>query len=167
VKNPSCGEVEVEKWTDYKLENYKDVPFFKYKIIIPKTRQQIIDEDFAGGLNMGQILPKQETLEEAAENNYCFERDVEMVNFISEMASTGKIPNRWSAFVAKINELYLFKQEQDKKLYSEEDFLKFSEWVSHNDWVYLPSKAYWVNEEQEEFEQKFTTKELFKQFKNK
>jgi hypothetical protein len=59
------------------------------------------------------------------------------------------------------------KQEQDKKLYSEEDFLKFSEWVSHNDWVYLPSKAYWVNEEQEELEQKFTTKELFEQFKKK
>jgi hypothetical protein len=67
---------------------------------------------------------KQETLEEVAENNYYFESDIEMVNFISEMASTGKIPNRWSAFVAKINELYLFKQEQDKKRYSEEEVKK-------------------------------------------
>jgi hypothetical protein len=70
--------------------------------------------------------PKQETLEKVTENNYCFESDIEMVNFISEMASTGKIPNRWSAFVAKINELYLFKQEQDKKLYSEEEVLEFT-----------------------------------------
>jgi hypothetical protein len=52
-----------------------------------------------------------ETLEEAAENNYYFESDIEMTNYISEMASTGRIPKRWSAFVAKINELYLFKQE--------------------------------------------------------
>jgi hypothetical protein len=34
--------------------------------------------------------------------------------------------------------------------------LEFSEWVSHNDWVYLPSKGYWVNEEQEELEQKLS-----------
>jgi NAD-specific glutamate dehydrogenase len=58
-------------------------------------------------------------------------------------------------------------QEQDKNKYSEEEMLEFSEWVSHNDWVYLPSKGYWVNEEVEESEEKFTTKELFKQFKNK
>jgi hypothetical protein len=55
----------------------------------------------------------------------------------------------------------------EERMYSEEEFLEFSEWVSHNDWVYLPSKGYWVNEEQEELEQKFTTKQLFKQFKNK
>ena len=59
------------------------------------------------------------------------------------------------------------KEEQNKKLYSEEEFLEFSEWVSDNDWVYLPIKSYWVNEEQEELEQKFTTKQLFEKFKNK
>ena len=56
------------------------------------------------------------------------------------------------------------KQKQERS-YSEEEMLEFSEWVSHNDWVYLPSKGYWVNEEQEESEQKFTTKQLFKKFK--
>jgi hypothetical protein len=60
-----------------------------------------------------------------------------------------------------------WQQEQDKKMYSEKEMLDFSEWVSHNDWVYLPSKGYWVNEEQEELEENFTTKELFEQFKNK
>ena len=59
------------------------------------------------------------------------------------------------------------EMENQQQGYSEEEFLEFSEWVSHNDWVYLPSKGYWVNEEQEESEQKFTTKELLEIFKNK
>ena len=59
------------------------------------------------------------------------------------------------------------EMEKQQQGYSEEEFLEFSEWVSHNDWVYLPSKGYWVNEEQEELEEKFTTKQLFEQFKNK
>jgi len=59
------------------------------------------------------------------------------------------------------------EMEKQQQGYSEEEFLEFSEWVSHNDWVYLPSKGYWVNEEQEELEEKFTTKQLFEQFKDK
>jgi hypothetical protein len=103
VKNPSCEFVEVYQFgfEDSIIKHPK-----KWYIKIPKEE------------------PKQEILEEVAENNYYFESDIEMVNFISEMASTGKIPNRWSAFVAKINELYLFKKEQDKKLYSEEEVIK-------------------------------------------
>lgn len=46
------------------------------------------------------------------------------------------------------------------------EILDFSEWVSDNDWVYLPSKSYWVND-YEKLEQKFTTKQLFEKFKNK
>jgi hypothetical protein len=57
------------------------------------------------------------------------------------------------------------KETVKQQGYSEEEMLEFSEWVSHNDWVYLPSKSYWVNEEQEELEENFTTKELFEQFK--
>ena len=56
---------------------------------------------------------------------------------------------------------------QQERMYIEEDMLEFSEWVSDNDWVYLPSKGCWVNEEEEESEEKFTTKELFNKFKNK
>ena len=59
------------------------------------------------------------------------------------------------------------EMEKEQQGYSEEDMLEFSEWVSHNDWVFLPSKGYWVNEEAEESEEKFTTKELFNKFKNK
>jgi|688.fasta_scaffold1638027_1 hypothetical protein len=57
------------------------------------------------------------------------------------------------------------EMEGKQQGYSEQEMLGFSEWVSHNDWVYLPSKSYWVNEEQEELEENFTTKELFEQFK--
>ena len=53
VKNPSCENVEVEKWTDYKLEDGNEIPFFNYKIIIPKE----IDI-----LDMGQIIPKEQIL---------------------------------------------------------------------------------------------------------
>jgi len=56
-------------------------------------------------------------------------------------------------------------EKEQQQGYSEQEMLEFSEWVSHNDWVYLPSKSYWVNEEQEELEENFTTKELFEQFK--
>lgn len=59
------------------------------------------------------------------------------------------------------------QKEQEGNKYTEDEFLEFSQWVSNEDWVYLPSKGYWVNEEQEELEQKLTTKELFEQFKNK
>lgn len=44
--------------------------------------------------------------------------------------------------------------------YSEDEMYQFSQWISHNDWVYLPSKSYWVNEEQEELEQKLSSKEI-------
>jgi hypothetical protein len=60
---------------------------------------------------------------------------------------------------------------QKERSYSEEDMFKFSQWISHEDWVYLPSKDYWVNEEQEELEQKLSSKEIlnlwFEQFKKK
>jgi hypothetical protein len=60
---------------------------------------------------------------------------------------------------------------QAERMYSEEDMFEFSQWISHEDWVYLPSKGYWVNEEQEELEQKLSSKEIlnqwFEQFKKK
>jgi hypothetical protein len=61
--------------------------------------------------------------------------------------------------------------QKTKRMYSEEDMFEFSQWISHEDWVYLPSKGYWVNEEQEELEQKLSSKEIlnlwFEQFKKK
>ena len=61
IKNPSCEKVEVEKAP---YDGTKSIDKYwggEYKIIIPRTTQQVIDEDFAGGLDMGQIIPKEES----------------------------------------------------------------------------------------------------------
>ncbi len=71
VQNPSCESIELEKWTDYKFENDKEVVFFYYKIIIPKEepKQEL------GGIPKGKVdmvvgKPKQETLEEFIKSIY-------------------------------------------------------------------------------------------------
>jgi hypothetical protein len=64
VKNPSCEEVDIliEKRT------WKEINWiFYYKIIIPRNAQQVIDEDFGGGLEMGQIIPKEEPFKHKVE----------------------------------------------------------------------------------------------------
>ena len=75
--------------------------------------------------------------------------------------------NKSSLYELGMKYFQLGAKWQQERSYSEAEFLTFSEWVSSKDWVYLPSKGYWVNEEQEELEQKFTTKQLFEQFKKK
>ena len=103
VKNPSCEEVEVDKEPFDITE--KGEWLYEYKIIIPRNTQQVIDEDFDGGLTMGQIIPqeepKQETLEEAAERMY-------PKNIVSDGYDTN--------FLGRVG-LYLgakWQQEQDK-----------------------------------------------------
>ncbi len=61
VKNPSCKSVEV-KFNNRGITGAEKIlkTFGEYKIIIPRTTQQIINEDYAGGLEMGQIIPKEE-----------------------------------------------------------------------------------------------------------
>jgi hypothetical protein len=118
--------------------------------------------------------PPQETLEEAAD---------------MERVAMDKLKNKWGHLYTfgypqrpfptnyendlnniKIG-LYEGAKYQAKGMHSEEDMFTFSQWISHEDWVYLPSKDYWVNEEQEELEQKLSSKEIlnlwFKQFKKK
>jgi hypothetical protein len=152
VKNPSCEEVEVKMNEGRYVDYGGNVHITNaYKIIIPKEETKKMKV-----MIVGSGLPKQETLEEAAKKyfNYNIFGDC-ITDFEKEISLRSYIAGaKW-------------QQEQDKNKYSEEEMLEFSEWVSHNDWVYLPSKGYWVNEEVEESEEKFTTKELFKQFKNK
>jgi len=52
------------------------------------------------------------------------------------------------------------KDKQLKELREAYEF-PFSEWVSHNDWTYLPSKKLWFNEEDEEYITPMTTNELY------
>jgi hypothetical protein len=64
VKNPSCERVEVEDFPMTEKYNskgeYVHRSYWVYKIIIPRTTQQIINQDYAGGLEMGQIPAKEE-----------------------------------------------------------------------------------------------------------
>jgi len=66
VKNPSFERIEVNGISDVALGGFADV---YYKIIIPRTTQQIINEDYAGGLEMGQIPAKEEPKQEFPKPN--------------------------------------------------------------------------------------------------
>jgi len=63
VKNPSCENVELEKWTDYKFENDKEVVFFNHKIIIPK--EEVLLQSSIDGEPIWGEAPKQGTMSEA------------------------------------------------------------------------------------------------------
>jgi hypothetical protein len=71
VKNPSCEEVEVREEEVFVgfIDGNGKKPIYddEYKIIIPRTTQQIIDEDFSGGLDMGQVTQKEEPKQLAVE----------------------------------------------------------------------------------------------------
>jgi hypothetical protein len=73
VKNPSCERVEVEDFPMTEKYNskgeYVHRSYWVYKIIIPRTTQQIINQDYAGGLEMGQIPAKEEPKEEFPKPN--------------------------------------------------------------------------------------------------
>jgi hypothetical protein len=154
VNNPSCEEVKIESWQT------KGEWDLDYKPIIPQEEHPNQIKCYCGHTTTCDCIPldeaKQETLEEAKlrqlfkNRSNCYADADDVVQTMDE-----------DCFILTINEW------QQERRYSEEEFLCFSEWVSSEDWVYLPSKGYWVNEEQEELEQKFTTKQLFEQFKKK
>ena len=110
VKNPSCEEVEVEK---VKLIFNEDRSFYgyEYKIIIPKTTQQIINEDFSGGLDMGQIIPKDEPKQSAVE--WLVEQmEIKNPNWLKEEIDQAK------------------EMEKQQKRYSEEDMKDYAEYYN-------------------------------------
>jgi hypothetical protein len=125
----------------------------RYKIIIPKEESKQI-KCYCGHTTTCDC--GEETLEEAAEKTYpIFNRST-------------PFGSKYPWIPQKEREAFIEGAKwQAERMYSDNEFLEFSEWVSHNDWVYLPSKGYWVNEEEEELEQNITTKELFEQFKKK
>ena len=107
VKNPSYEEVEVKFIKDgWCLKEAKEVSF--YKTIIPRTTQQIIDEDFDGGLTMGQIIPKEEAKQvgEYQQELFNYLHDLGVIALQSEMQEIERI-------------VLNMQQEQDKKLYSD------------------------------------------------
>jgi len=95
---------------------YDDLSFDKIINIIPRTTQQIINEDYAGGLDMGQIPTNKETIEEAkkylSNNGY------------------GKGSNFTLNNVANL--MIEWQQEQYKNKFSEEDMIEFGKFC-HSD----------------------------------
>lgn len=56
-------------------------------------------------------------------------------------------------------------KSQETHPFSEEDMIEFGQWVSRNDWVYLPSRERWVNEDREGLEQKLSSQVLLQIWK--
>jgi hypothetical protein len=122
------------------------------------------------------FIPREQTLEEAAEDwvfgtnghKWSNNDDTAGDNYSSFISGA-----KWQAeqlfkddVIQTLEKCIAFLLKKQEKSYTEEEFLQFSEWISSEDWVYL-QKCYWVNEEQEELEQKLTTEELFEIFKNR
>jgi hypothetical protein len=116
VKNPSCEEVEVREEEVFVgfIDGNGKKPIYddEYKIIIPRTTQQIIDEDFSGGLDMGQVTPKEEPKQLAVE-------------WLQEQLNKILIDNQIQ------QTLHLFEQakqmEEEQRGYSEEHLIKVVE----------------------------------------
>jgi hypothetical protein len=115
VKNPSCEFVEVKCYSKFNDGDFSDYKIFEEKlkhinkIIIPKEE------------------PKQETLEEAAELALVFHNTYEKLapSFGYETRQDTKEfdfkSNNGRLMVAVCSEVIKWQQEQDKKMYSEED----------------------------------------------
>jgi hypothetical protein len=172
VENPSCEFVEVKDITTIpSLQLGRPNGHLMYKIIIPQEepKQETDDEEkefrrkfpkeFALidmiKLDEAQEKPKQQTLEQDAKKYAVNKRNKKnLTNREFDLCQKDFIEGaKWQA----------------ERMYSEA--LEFAQWISHNDWVYLPSKNYWVNEEQEELEQKLSSEQIlelwFKENKNK
>jgi hypothetical protein len=144
VNNPSCEEVEIL----IKTKTFDKDGFISSVICDTKNVEKIYS-----------IIPQEEPKQEMPIINGSYGCIIET----NKQETLEEAVNAFKKTNVYTNEI---KQKQERS-YSEEEMLEFSEWVSHNDWVYLPSKGYWVNEEQEELEENFTTKELFEQFKKR
>ena len=108
VKNPSCDEVKVNNLCYGALGAFADAG---YKIIIPRTTEQIINEDYAGGLEMGQIIPKEEAKQETLE-----EAGVIATGLCEHLEAREQ-----AFFMAGFQECIKWKQE---RMYSEEEVIK-------------------------------------------
>ena len=132
VKNPSCEEVIIEEFLQASLKYPKGS--YKYKIIIqkeePKQVWEQIIEDCGGEeafMKSAGLLPKQETLEEAAKK-YAnkiingFQEQHIQENLEEYIENYNKLPNGvFKTYVGGYIDGAKWQQEQDRNKYSEED----------------------------------------------
>jgi hypothetical protein len=158
VNNPSCESVEVDKNWNYPLDNR-----WEYKIRIPqeepKTGYVKSETEFSGvefTLKDGskQFVPKQETLEEAAERLYPTDPGVPIEN-LNKLQLIKHLNNarKKGGFIEGAN-------WQAERMYS--DSIQFGTWLlsqditSRGEGVYVDDKSNLL-----------TVKDLFEQFKKK
>jgi hypothetical protein len=142
VKNPSCDSVDIKT---FRNPNGKIVC---YKITIPQEEPKF-EDSIENSINIMSIAnsmfskkeePKQETLEEAKNNAWDNYEYVEGNLYSTSFKNGFEQGAKW-------------QQEQDKNKYSEEDVIKFGQWLTLFDNL--------------RNENKYVIKQLLKQFKNK
>jgi hypothetical protein len=147
VKNPSCESFEIrkEKYSE-RFDNDKSAignPNTwgnRWVIIIPKEE------------------PKQETALEEAILQILTENSVGEEDMI--------LSDTFPKVVNCMNEMAKWQQEQDKKMYSEEEVIELLQWLTDNSSIYsimYGHKKYRFSTNDKDF----TSKEILKQFKNK
>ena len=102
-KNRSCERIEVNGISDVALGGFADVC---YKIIIPRTTEQIINEDYAGGLEMGQIIPKEEPKQELEKEMFELEQELDIPSHLRWHNSKPKQETLEEAAENYTNEFY-------------------------------------------------------------
>jgi hypothetical protein len=137
VKNPNCEEVEVESW---QTKGEWDID---YKIIIPKDEAKQRAKNY---MSLKGALEHKQIKCYCGHTSYCDcgpldESKQETIEEIRKYAELSYYNGD------EINAFIAGAKWQQARMYSEEDMFEFSQWISHEDWVYLPSKGYWVNEE--------------------
>jgi hypothetical protein len=149
VKNPSCEKVKVIYW-----EGYSDIGLFNYEIIIPQEKPKIVtvNAESATGEYLATVsyiplphldyIPKQETLEEAAER---LSKD--------NLVTPYEKPSFKNGFIEGA-------QWQAERMYTEA--IEFAEWIRIKDFQ-TASKDNWIGLDMKYY----TTQELFEQFKKK
>jgi hypothetical protein len=137
VKNPSCEFVEIERLEDGKyIDRFADGTikegiYENYKIIIPKEepKQDTVGKEFYESADKTITVYRQETLEEAAERIYPVVikpiLDVYDDGVSNQIGEEDINKDSRESFIAGAK----WQQEQDKKMYNEEDMIEFAVWM--------------------------------------
>jgi hypothetical protein len=172
IKNPSCEVVKIEKEqvNNKPGSSYSTITYYKYKII--NSQKEPMGKSFCENADLTITIEPQTSKED--DERWSLDNAKEFA--LNYFKKSDEVPSKGMftyELLLRILEAgiecgYKFGTKASAK-YSEEDMFEFSQWVSNEDWVYLPSKGYWVNEEQEELEQKLSSKEIldlwFEQYK--
>ena len=154
VKNPSCEEIEVEE-EDYSQkcrecgEIVKRGYSCKKGCFMRSGNFILTDKNIIYKI----IIPKEEAILQILTENSVGEEDMILSDTFPKVVNC-------------MNEMAKWQQEQDKKMYSEEEVIELLQWLTDNSSIYsimYGHKKYRFSTNDKDF----TSKEILKQFKNK